>query len=150
MRAWRLRTLGQGSLVKDFNDTTGTPERYGDMQLEANIEYRFLLFKYAGVKFNGAFFTDIGNIWYVKKAAAIATEQAAVFNINRLGKDIAVGMGVGLRIDVSLFVLRLDYSYKVKDPSPDITRIDTQNKWFYNIKPLNGTLQIGISYPFVL
>ena len=150
MRAWRLRTLGQGSLVKDFNDTTGAPERYGDMQLEANIEYRFHLFKYAGAKFNGAFFTDIGNIWYVKKAAAAPTEQAAVFNINRLGKDIAVGMGMGLRIDLSFVVIRFDYAYKVKDPSPDITKADRQNKWFYNIKPLNGTLQIGISYPFVL
>ena len=40
MRAWRLRKLGPGSVIKDFTDN---PERYGDMQLELNAEYRFLL-----------------------------------------------------------------------------------------------------------
>jgi outer membrane protein assembly factor BamA len=152
MRAWQLRRLGQGSVIKDFQGTGSVPERFGDVQFEANIEYRFHLFKYAGVKFNGALFSDVGNIWYLKKEAVPnnAQEQAAVFKFSRLGKDLAVGMGMGLRVDFSLFILRLDYSYKVKDPSPEPARADRQNKWFYNIKPLNGTLQLGINYPFVL
>jgi outer membrane protein assembly factor BamA len=152
MRAWQLRRLGQGSVVKEFNGTGSTPERYGDVQFEANMEYRFHLFKYAGVKFNGALFTDIGNIWYLKKEAVPSTpaEQAAVFQLQDLAKDLAVGMGFGLRIDFSLFILRFDYSYKVKDPSPEPAKAYRQNKWFYDLKPLNGTLQLGINYPFVL
>ena len=33
MRGWRLRQLGPGSVIKDFNGISGTPERYGDVQL---------------------------------------------------------------------------------------------------------------------
>ena len=50
MRAWQLRRLGPGSLVENFDGTTGTPERFGDVQLEGNIEYRFHLFKFGIAK----------------------------------------------------------------------------------------------------
>ena len=152
MRAWQLRRLGQGSVIKEFNGSGSTPERYGDVQFEGNIEYRFHLFKYAGVKFNGALFTDMGNIWYLKKEAVPATpeEQVAVFKLSRLGTDLAIGMGMGLRVDFSLFILRLDYAYKVKDPSPEPASAYKQNKWFYDFQLFNGTLQLGINYPFVL
>ena len=150
MRAWALRKLGPGSFVKDFSNTsTGLPERYGDMQLEANIEYRFPWFKIAGVQINGALFTDIGNIWFLKKADGREPEER--FNLGRLGKDLAVGVGTGLRVDFTFFVIRLDYSYKAKDPSP--ADIDAQNKWFYRYQLkslLKGQLQLGINYPFVL
>jgi outer membrane protein insertion porin family len=149
MRAWQLRRLGPGSLIENFDGTGGTPERFGDVQLEANIEYRFHLFKFGIAKVNGALFTDVGNIWYLKEAAAPGKPES-VFNFSRLWKDLAVGMGGGLRIDFSLFILRLDYSYKAKDPSPSLDKAASQNKWFYNIKPLNGTFQLGINYPFVL
>lgn len=43
MRAWGLRKLGPGSTIKNFKDSVNrVPERYGDMQLEGNIEFRFL------------------------------------------------------------------------------------------------------------
>ena len=47
MRAWGLRQLGPGSTIKDFAGSTGIPERYGDVQLEANIEYRFPILRLA-------------------------------------------------------------------------------------------------------
>jgi outer membrane protein assembly factor BamA len=143
MRAWALRKLGPGSSVKDFDLN---PQRYGDVQLEANIEYRFPIKNISGVKINGALFTDIGNVWFLKKATGRSDDE--VFNLGRLGKDIAVGVGTGLRIDFSFFVLRLDYSYKVKDPSPADSA--SQNKWFYKWQLTNGQFQLGISYPFIL
>lgn len=143
MRAWSLRRLGPGSTVKDFGIN---PERYGDVQLEGNIEYRFPLGKPFGLKVNGALFTDIGNIWFLKKAAGRPDEE--VFNFSRLGKDIAIGAGLGFRIDFSFFVVRFDYAYKVKDPSPG--DINKQNKWFNNWELFNGQFQLGISYPFIL
>jgi len=79
-----------------------------------------------------------------------AGDPEEVFKLSRLGKDIAIGMGTGLRLDFTFFIIRLDYAYKVKDPSPDILNQDTQNKWFYDWKPLNGQLQLGINYPFKL
>jgi hypothetical protein len=147
MRAWGLRKLGPGSTVKNFTDSAGYFERYGDVQLETNIEWRFPLFIISDIKVNGALFTDIGNIWFLKKQAQYPEE---VFNFNRLGKDIAVGVGGGLRIDFSFFVARLDYSYKAKNPSPALKDAASQNKWFHNIQLFNGQFQLGISYPFIL
>lgn len=145
MRAWALRKLGPGSSVKDFGLN---PERYGDVQLEANLEFRFPLANISGVKVNGALFTDIGNIWYLKQDTLNGRKPEEVFNFSRLGKDIAIGAGVGIRIDFDFFIIRFDYSYKVKDPSPsDLIR---QNKWFYGWKLNNGQFQLGIGYPFIL
>lgn len=146
MRGWKLRQLGPGSLIRDFTGISGTPERYGDLQLETNLEYRFPFFTIADVKVNGALFSDVGNIWYLKKDAGPAE---TVFSFSRLPKDIAIDVGAGLRIDFSFFVVRLDYAYKAKDPSPDQAHAADQNKWFYGWKPFGGQLQIGIGYPFI-
>lgn len=144
MRAWRLRRLGPGSTIKDFGQF---PDRLGDLQLEFNSEYRFLLGKIAGTRVESVLFTDIGNVWLLKKNAGDPEE---VFNFSRLGRDLAIGLGTGLRVDFSFFLIRVDYAYKVKDPSPGLADAASQNKWFYNWKPFNGTLQIGINYPFSL
>jgi outer membrane protein insertion porin family len=152
MRAWALRKLGRGSSVKSFGiDSSGSlPDRYGDVQLEANVEYRFPISVISGVKVDGALFTDIGNVWLLKKDAGDANE---IFNFGRLGTDLAVGAGAGIRIDFNFFVVRLDVSHKVKDPTPAPARSYLQNKWFGYVQKdfLKGTqLQLGISYPFIL
>ncbi|MDP4263095.1 MAG: BamA/TamA family outer membrane protein [Bacteroidota bacterium] len=146
MRAWSLRRLGPGSTIKDFVGGDGTPDRYGDMQLEANLEYRFPIAKPLGVKVNGALFTDIGNVWLLKNNAGPPEE---VFDFSHLGKDIAVGAGAGLRIDLDFFVIRFDYSYKVKDPSPSLANASLQNKWFGYPFFKGAQFQLGIGYPFI-
>ncbi len=76
-----------------------------------------------------------------------------VFNFGRLGTDLAVGAGAGIRIDFNFFVVRLDISHKVKDPTPALARQYLQNKWFGYVQKdfFKGTqLQLGISYPFIL
>lgn len=151
MRAWALRKLGPGSSVKDFGLN---PERYGDVQLEGNIEYRFPMGKPFGIKINGALFTDIGNVWFLKKGPlSINRDDSEVFNLGRLGTDIAIGTGIGFRVDFSLFIVRFDFSHKVKDPSPSPNKSYLQNKWFGYIDKdfFRGTqFQLGISYPFIL
>lgn len=144
MRGWRLRRLGPGSTVQSFGQV---PDRYGDVQLEINAEYRFRLFSVGGVKVESALYTDIGNVWFLKKEAA-PNNPEQVFNPSRLWQDIAVGVGTGLRLDFSFFLVRLDYAFKAKDPSPD--KPEAQNVWFYNFKPFGGQLQLGINYPFKL
>ncbi|MEO7924953.1 MAG: BamA/TamA family outer membrane protein [Chitinophagaceae bacterium] len=148
MRAWALRKLGPGSAIKDFKLY---PERYGDVQVEFNAEYRFPLGKPLGVKVDGALFTDIGNIWFLKDAPGRVAEE--IFNFSRLGKDLAVGAGVGFRIDFNFFVVRFDVAHKIKDPSPPSDKVYLQNKWFGYVQKdfYKGTqLQLGISYPFIL
>jgi outer membrane protein assembly factor BamA len=150
MRAWQLRRLGPGSVVKPFSGINGVFERYGDVQLEANVEYRFPLFKVAGVQINGAMFTDAGNIWLLKNNAGAPEE---VFNFSRLGNDLAIGSGFGVRIDFDFFLVRLDFAHKVKDPSPSPDKAILQNKWFGYVEKdfFRGTqFQLAISYPFIL
>ncbi len=150
MRAWALRKLGPGSTVKAFSGPAGLFERYGDIQIETNLEWRFPLTTVSGVKLNGALFTDIGNVWLMKSAAG---DPEQIFRFNKLGEDIAVGMGVGLRVDFDFFVVRFDFSHKVKDPSPSPTYQSLRNKWFGYAKDnfFRGTqFQLGISYPFIL
>jgi hypothetical protein len=148
MRAWGLRKLGPGSLIRNF-DINGQPDRYGDLQLETNVEFRFPLIKMASVSINGAFFTDIGNIWYVKKAPGRLPEE--IFHFDRLFNDLAVGVGTGFRVDFNFFVIRLDYSLKAKDPSPNTKNAAVQNKWFgyKNLRDMDQ-FQLAISYPFIL
>jgi outer membrane protein assembly factor BamA len=142
MRAWQLRKLGPGSTVKSFARDS-FPDRFGDLQLELNAEYRFYITDVRGVKLNSALFTDIGNIWFMRKNDAFPGGE---FKLNKLGKDLAIGLGTGLRVDFGLFLIRVDYAYKVKDPSPE--NINAQNQWFYKWKLTNGQLQLGVTYPF--
>jgi outer membrane protein insertion porin family len=146
MRAWGLRRLGPGSVIKSFLGENSTPDRYGDIQIEANAEYRFPIGRPFGIKLNGALFTDIGNVWFMKKEAGLPEE---VFKFSRLAKDLAIGAGAGLRIDFGFLVLRFDYSYKIKDPSPIPDNAALQNKWF-GYKFFQGDqFQLGIGYPFI-
>ena len=64
MRAWGLRLLGPGSTLK-YRDEA--PLRFGDFQFETNAEYRFPLVQNCGVPSNGAVFTDIGNVWFLRR-----------------------------------------------------------------------------------
>lgn len=146
MRAWQLRRLGPGSAVKKFEGAGSVPDRFGDVQLEGNIEYRLPLANIAGIPINGAVFTDVGNVWFLKKDAGLPDET---FKLSRLGTDLAVGSGAGVRVDFGFFVIRLDYAYKVKDPSPDVENVAYRNKFFAYPFIKGSQLQVGIGYPFI-
>lgn len=151
MRAWQLRRLGPGSTVKYFTGTDDPskiviPDRFGDVQLEANIEYRVPLAKLAGIPINAAVFTDVGNIWMLKGAAGLPEET---FKFSRLGTDLAIGSGAGIRVDFGFFVIRVDYAYKVKDPSPNPDDYKYRNKFFAYPFFKGSQLQLGIGYPFI-
>ncbi|MFT4095127.1 MAG: BamA/TamA family outer membrane protein [Niabella sp.] len=146
MRAWQLRRLGPGSTVYNFEGSSGIPDRFGDVQLEANIEYRMPLFSISNIPVNGAVFTDVGNVWLLKQDAGSLEE---IFKASRLGTDLAIGSGAGIRADFSFFVIRLDYAYKVKDPSPSLDNASYQNRLFAYPFFKGSQLQIGIGYPFI-
>jgi hypothetical protein len=140
MRAWQIRQLGPGS--SRLYDSTST-DRFGDIQLEGNIEYRFSLGTVFGIKVKSAFFTDIGNVWYRNNQGDPKLDDA-VFKLNKLYKDIAVAGGTSVRFDFSYFLIRFDWAYKIKNP----IYADTNSGWFQNIKLLKGQFQLGINYPF--
>jgi outer membrane protein assembly factor BamA len=145
MRAWPLRKLGPGSAVKSFERDVA-PDRFGDIQIEMNAEYRFYLTEIGGVKLNSVLFTDIGNIWNLRYNSDFPGGE---FKFNKLFKDLAVGAGTGLRIDFGLFLVRVDLAYKLKDPSPSLVDIDKQNKFFpYRNLRKDAQIQLGVTYPF--
>jgi outer membrane protein insertion porin family len=143
MRAWGLRKLGPGSSVKSFARDVGLPDRFGDMQFEANLEYRKFLADIRGVYVNTALFTDVGNIWYIRKNIDFPGGE---FHLNNFAKDLAVAVGTGIRVDFGFIKIRVDYAFKAKDPSPADPA--AQNKWFYHWNLLKGTPQVGVDYPF--
>ncbi len=149
IRAWAARSLGPGS----YNDTSSfNTLRIGDISLEANLEYRFDIYKF----FEGAFFVDAGNIWLFNEDP---DRPGGNFEFNRFLDQIAIGTGMGLRLDFSFFVFRLDLGIKVRDPM-----IIGQDKWVIthildkqwkqdNLSFNQGrryftNLNFGIGYPF--
>jgi outer membrane protein assembly factor BamA len=143
MKAWQVRQLGPGSSVKLDTLNGGGIDRFGDIKLEGNIEYRFNVGTIFGVKLKSALYTDVGNIWY-RNNIADPELNGAVFRLSKLYQDIAVGAGTSLRFDFDYFLIRLDWGYKIKNP----VYADINNGWFQHIQLLKGQFQLGIGYPF--
>lgn len=154
MRAWGLRLIGLGSSIT--SDTAQLfRDRYGDMQLEANAEYRFTIAQFSAVKIGSALFTDIGNVWNLHANPASPNSE---FNFNRFGKDIAIGVGTGLRFDFGYFMIRVDMGLKLKDPAKfenhgwlSIKDFTWRNYEYTNngAPPRNNyAIQLGIGMPF--
>ena len=138
MRAWQIRRLGPGS-----SDSLQTYDRFGDISLEGNIEYRFNVATIGTMKVRSALFTDVGNIWNrstFNNPNLVNTE----FNLSRSYRDVAVAAGTSLRLDFSYFLIRFDWAYKLKNPL--YSKIDAG--WFQSVKLSNGQFQLGIGYPF--
>jgi outer membrane protein assembly factor BamA len=144
MRAWSVRRLGPGSTIRSFG-RTDAPDRFGDIRLEANAEYRIFLTNYKGIGINTALFVDAGNVWFLRKNPDFPDGEFPT-SFSKLWKDIAIGTGTGLRVDFGFLKVRLDYAYKIKNPTPET--IEAQNKWFYGWQLLSGQVQLGIDYPF--
>lgn len=142
MRAWGIRLLGPGSALKTRAEA---PIRFGDFQFETNAEYRFPLVRLWGYHVSSCLFTDIGNIWFLKKNPDFPNGNLTA---GRFLNDLAVGVGTGLRFDFDFIKIRLDYGLKVKNPTPEPYNAVVQNKWFYDFNPLGGIIQLGINYPF--
>lgn len=129
-RAWQAYDLGPGSSggLNEFNEA--------NMKLAFNAEYRFDLI---GL-FEGAFFTDVGNIWNVLDNV---DDPASVFSGLSNLQDLAVGSGFGLRLDFDFFVLRFDTGFKTYNPG-----LSLGNRWFKEYNFANAVYNIGINYPF--
>lgn len=116
VRGWTARSLGPGgyrgtgSLI-DFNNQAG------DIRLNLNLEYRVKVWSFI----NLAAFVDAGNIWTIREYDA---QPYGAFLWKENGawktefyKQIALAYGVGLRLDFSFFVFRIDFGVKLYDPS---------------------------------
>jgi hypothetical protein len=157
MRGWAIRKLGIGSNI--FYDTVAAGtfnDKYADVKLEGNVEYRFDLFQFYGFWMRGALFTDVGNIWF--KNDLDGTLKNAGLTLKNLGRDMAVASGFGARVDFNYFLLRFDLGFPIKDPrySPlntgnaNIKRYYTPSNggWFVDNVWNRPTFQFALGYPF--
>jgi hypothetical protein len=147
IRAWQARRLGPGSstpITGPGGNYDYRNEQPAEMILESMFEYRRKLFSY----FDMAVFLDAGNSWMIGRDDA---RPGADFRYDRFYKEIAVGTGVGLRMDFDFLVIRLDLATKALDPA----RQEGERWILDNIrfnKPLGEKGQtvfnFGIGYPF--
>ena len=156
VRAFRTRSLGPGTFdpTKEnlIDDNSGEPDdpeddpgsigyrdQTGNIRLEANAEYRFPIVTYL----NGAFFVDAGNIW-------TSEEQPETTNLEGGGsgkfesdfmRELGIGTGVGLRIDIQSFVIRFDLAFPLHDP-----REPAGERWVNDFG--SPVFNFAIGYPF--
>lgn len=135
IRAWQARSLGPGSY-----NTNLSFESIGDVKLESNIEYRSSIIDQLEL----AAFLDAGNIWRRKDAENL--QPGSVFNSKRFLDEVAIGGGLGMRINFTFFIMRFDFAVKLRNPL-----LTTPGHWVYP----NEGFQLGdivtnlaIGYPF--
>lgn len=136
VRGWGVRTLGPGS-YDSHNSVTDFINQCGDIRLDLSVEYRAKLFWV----FEGALFIDAGNIWTIKK---YETQPGGEFRFDKFYKQIAAAYGVGLRMDFTYFLLRLDLGFKAYNPAMNQERWPLVHpKW-----SRDANFHFSVGYPF--
>jgi outer membrane protein assembly factor BamA len=136
LRAWGPRAVGPGSYNPSLEESNQRlNEHPGELILQGNIEIRQKLVD----MLEGALFIDAGNVWMVTKQS----QAGEGFRWDRFYQEIALGTGVGLRIDFKFFILRFDFGVKVYDPSKSLNQRLFPSNIFKDF-----TVNIGLGYPF--
>lgn len=135
MRGWRIRSLGPGASTID--ETTNFIDRIGDMQFEANFEYRFPIYNFL----KGAIYVDAGNIWLLKENDFFPEGN---FKLKNFFSEIAMDAGFGFRFDFNFFIFRIDTAIRLRDPSLVRAERWVPLKTGFNKLAVN----FGIGYPF--
>lgn len=144
IRAFRSRTVGPGTYLDTSQFRLGyIPDQTGDIKLEMNTELRPRI---SGPLY-GALFIDAGNVWL---ANADPNKPGATFDKDFLS-ELAVGAGVGIRLDITLFVIRLDVAFPIRKPW-----LTSGNRWVLNQIQFgqpewrrdNVIYNLAIGYPF--
>lgn len=135
MRGWVPRTLGPGNKPQVHNSLY--PAQVGDVRLEANLEFRFPIWWI----FHGATFVDVGNIWYLRDTEDSNPEE--VFQFDKFYKQLGLNTGLGLRIDATFVILRIDWGLQLHNPG-----WAEGQRWIHNFKWENMAINFGVGYPF--
>jgi hypothetical protein len=143
IRAWKIRELGPGSFVDpSFNPDTKLAVFYqaADFKLEFSWEYRFKMF----ASLEGALFLDGGNIWSLRTKEQDPREGARLSS--KFLSQIALGSGIGIRMNFEYFLLRFDIGTKVRSPYKINGRHYPYPNFNKSLKDLNWN--VALNYPF--
>jgi hypothetical protein len=139
LRAWPAYRAGGG--IEQVSNDGGVDNNnfaIGTFKLLTNIEYRFPIIS----SLKGALFVDAGNIWL---SGGLESSQST-FRLQNLARDLYIGSGFGLRVDLDFFVIRFDTGVKIRDPG----YWEQRNEWVILNQPIesNLTYNIALGYPF--
>jgi len=103
-----------------------------------NLEYRAKLFSIV----HWAAFVDAGNVW-TRHEDTLNKRPGSKFTSDFLNQ-MAVGVGIGLRFDIQILVVRLDMAFPVRKPW-----ITSGSKWDWGGIGFNEAVyNLAIGYPF--
>jgi len=142
LRGFRSRGVGPGIYVQQDSSNV-IPDQTGDIKFEINTEFR----PHISGPLYGAIFLEAGNIWLVNDST-YTHKPGAQFTSKWLSQ-LAVDAGLGLRFDITVFVIRLDVGFPLRKPW-------LQNPWVINQIKLGDThwrknnlvYSLAIGYPF--
>jgi outer membrane protein assembly factor BamA len=84
---------------------------------------------------------DVGNIWHTR---ANELDPDQIFHFNNFYKQLGLNTGVGVRINISIAVLRLDWGIRLHDPN-----LPAGERWVIKHPTFTNTaLSLGVNYPF--
>lgn len=136
IRAFTVRSIGPGSYRAPKSQRNGYFDQTGTFKLELNCEYRFPIVSVL----HGALFLDAGNIWLLKNDPL---RPGGKLEMSTFFRDLALGTGVGLRVDIGMMVLRCDLGYGLHTPWADASR------HYFNVPFKDAwALHLAIGYPF--
>lgn len=139
--------MGGSNSLRPINARTAGPGRYiqldqaevnqvGDMKLELNLEYRFKL----NARLSTAIFTDAGNVWLLQPDPYRPNGE---IRWDKIAQDSYLTAGVGLRLDVTFLILRVDYGAILYAPF-----FDDGSKWLWQHKNNLWGPVFGFGLPF--
>ncbi len=136
IRAFTVRGVGPGRYIPGVTSYSYI-DQMGDFKIELNAEYRFPLVSLL----SGAIFLDAGNVWLLNSDK---NRPGGTFNISKLGTDLALGTGLGIRLDLDFLVLRFDVGVGIHAP------YDTGKSGYYNMPRFKDSLgyHFVVGYPF--
>jgi hypothetical protein len=137
VRAFTVRSLGPGSYRDPNAGSTGYFDQTGTFKFEANVEWRFPIMG----MLNGALFVDAGNVWLLKEDPS---RPGGLLKASTFLKDLALGTGAGLRVDLGMIVVRGDLGIGLHAP------YETGKSGYYNMTSFKNSLafHLAIGYPF--
>lgn len=136
IRAFTVRSIGPGSYRSPKEAINGYFDQTGTFKIELNAEYRFPIVSVL----HGAAFIDSGNVWLLKKDPY---RPGGELQGSTFFRDLALGTGVGLRVDIGMMVIRGDLGYGLHTPYGNGTG------HYFNVAFKNAfAFHLAIGYPF--
>ena len=136
VRAFNVRSIGPGR-YQPTNSKYSYIDQTGDIKFLMNLEYRQKVWG----DLYGALFLDAGNVWTLRNHEY---SPLGKFDVDKFFRQLAVGTGVGVRYDMGMFVIRVDWGIGLHVP------YDTGKSGIYNIRRFKDaqSLHFAVGYPF--